>query len=170
MKITFIKPNLSELQSRDAMQPLVFAILAALTPKNVEIELFDEKIEKIPLDLKTDLIAMSVETYTAKRAYNLSRIFRLKGIPVIMGGPHITLMPEEAKQHADSIILGEAERIWPKLLEDFLHHKLKKIYSNSKPIDITHLVCDRNIFRGKKYLSVLPIQFSRGCNRDCDFC
>jgi radical SAM superfamily enzyme YgiQ (UPF0313 family) len=170
VKITFIKPNLSELQSRDAMQPLAFAILAALTPKNVEIELFDEKIEKIPLDLKTDLIAMGVETFTAKRAYNLSKIFRARGIPVLMGGCHPTLMPEEAMQNCDSIVIGEPERIWPQIVEDLLNSKLKKIYKDSKPVDITNLNYDRTIFRSKKYLPVLPVQFSRGCNKDCDFC
>tara|TARA_Y100000034_G_scaffold137009_1_gene218355 strand:- start:3315 stop:4607 length:1293 start_codon:yes stop_codon:yes gene_type:complete len=170
MKITFVKPNFNYENSHDAMQPLAFAMLTAITPKNIKLELYDERIEKIPLNLNTDLIAMSVDTYMAKRAYNLSAEFRKKGIPVVMGGYHPTLMPEEAKKHADSIIIGEAEDIWKEVLNDFSKGKLKKVYKNEKQVDITELKVDRSIFRGKKYVPMVPIQFSRGCKQDCDFC
>ena len=169
-KITFIRPNLSGLQSKDAMQPLAFAVLAALTPKDIELELYDEKVEKIPLNLNTDFIAMSVETFTAKRAYYLSSIFRKRGIKVLMGGCHPTIMPEEAKEYCDSIVIGEPEKIWGEIIDDFKKGKLKKTYKDTKPVDITNLIYDKSIFKGKKYLPVLPIQFSRGCNKDCDFC
>ncbi|MCB1133761.1 MAG: cobalamin-dependent protein, partial [Verrucomicrobiae bacterium] len=96
-------------------QPLTLTTLAALAPADLEIEfrLVDEGIEEIPDRLDADLIGMTVITGTAPRAYELARRFRAQGIPVVLGGPHVTLMPQEAATHADAICTGYAERSWP---------------------------------------------------------
>ena len=84
MRITFIRPHLMDDRSADAMEPLVFAILAGLTPPDVELDLFDERIEPIPEDHDTDLLALTVETFTARRAYQIATHFRERDIPVVM--------------------------------------------------------------------------------------
>ena len=93
----------------EALHPLVFAILTALPLPEHEIPLFDERVERIDFDHETDLVAMTFETYTAKRAYEIAQEFRQWGIPIIMGGHHLSLVPNEAKQYADAVVLGNAE-------------------------------------------------------------
>jgi hypothetical protein len=88
VKITFVRPNLFDGRSFDAMQPLCFAILRRLTPPDVATAFYDERLEPIPLDEPTDLIAMTVETYTARRAYQIASAYRQRGVPVVMGGYH----------------------------------------------------------------------------------
>ena len=170
MKITFIRPNLANYRSRDAMQPLAFAILSALTPSEIKRELYDEKIEPVPLDLNTDLIALSVESFTARRAYVIADHYRQRGITVVMGGYHPTLMPDEAALHADAIVCGEAEGVWPLLLDDFQMGKLKSRYQLETDIPLDGLKFDRSVFANKKYLPITPVQFTRGCRYKCDFC
>ena len=100
------------------MEPLGLATLAALTPPEISLSFFDDRLEPIIYDQPTDLVAINVETYTARRAYDIARRFRQRAVPVIMGGYHATLMPEETAQHCDSVLLGEAEQLWGKILMD----------------------------------------------------
>jgi radical SAM superfamily enzyme YgiQ (UPF0313 family) len=109
MKITFIRPHLIDTRSADAMEPLAFAVLAALTPPDIEIDFFDERLESIPTDHTTDLVALTVETYTARRAYQIAAAFRRRGIPVVMGGYHPSFLPDEALCYADAVVIGDAE-------------------------------------------------------------
>src|SRR5919108_2079825 len=101
--------------------PLTLTTLAAYIPPelNIEVEIIDEGIEDVDLNLGAELIGMTVITGSSKRAYELADHFRARGIPVILGGPHITLIPEDAQPHADSIVVGYAEDTWPQLLRDF---------------------------------------------------
>ena len=170
MKVIFIKPYLIESKSSDAMEPIVFAVLASLTPKNVKLILFDERIEKIDYNETADLVAITVDTYSAKHAYEISKKFRSKGIKVIMGGFHPTMLPEETSKHCDSIALGDAEGIWEKIIEDAKSKKLKKIYKNSQFKFPNEFLPDRSIFNKKKYAPISLIQFGRGCKYSCDFC
>src|SRR6059058_3605132 len=112
MKITFIKPNIGR------MEPLMLAVLAGMTPTDVECVLYDDRMETIPFDEPTDLAAITVETYTARRGYEIAAEYRARGVPVILGGMHITLLPDEAAQHADSIFLGDAEAVWHEVVAD----------------------------------------------------
>ena len=89
------------------------------------MELLDEGIEDVPERLEADLIGLSVITGTAKRAYALAAQYRKQGIPVVLGGPHVTLMPEEAMQHADAVCAGYAEETWPQLLSDFARGEMQ---------------------------------------------
>ena len=118
MKITLIRPHLIQKRAADALEPLVFAILASLTPPDVELAFYDDRIEPIPFDQPTDLVALTVETFTAKRAYQIAAQYRKRGIPVVMGGFHPTLIPNEAQQYADSVIIGDAENVWPEIVRD----------------------------------------------------
>jgi radical SAM superfamily enzyme YgiQ (UPF0313 family) len=173
MKITFILPAIGKKPGQRyigtwKMEPLTIAVLQSLTPKDIETELFDDRIELIDYETKTDLVAITVETYTAKRSYHIAAEFKKRGIPVVMGGYHVTLIPEEAAQHADAIVTGNAEAVWGELLKDFRENQLKQIYRGG--IGFTKAPPDKNIFIGKKYLPVSLVETGRGCNHSCEFC
>ena len=170
LKITFIRPNMTSVQSADAMQPLVFAILAGLTPPDVEIELYDERIEPVPFDIETDLVAMTVETFTARRAYYIASHFSRRGIRVVMGGYHPTFMPQEALQYADAVVIGDAEGVWQQIVADARSGALQPIYQQQKALPLDSVTFDRSIFSGKRYVPLYPVQQSRGCRFACDFC
>ena len=170
MKITFIRPNLYDDRSSDAMEPLCFAILKSLTPADVDVELFDERLEPIPFDIDTDLVAMTVETYTARRAYQVADRFRQRGIPVVMGGYHPTLLPDEALEHADAVVKGDAESIWETLVNDARKRRLQRVYESAEFPPLDGPLPDRSIFEGKRYAPVGLVQFGRGCRFNCTFC
>ena len=111
------------------MEPLPAAIVAALVPPDVEKRFYDDRLEPVPYDEPTDLVALSVETYTARRAYQIASDYRRRGVPVVMGGFHATLRPDEVMQHCESIVLGEAEEIFPRVIDDYRHGRPEKIYS-----------------------------------------
>ena len=101
MKITFIKPNIGRMEhslyvDEGRMEPLMLAVLAGLTPPDVECVLYDDRMESVPFDEPTDLAAITVETYTARRAYEIAAEYRKRGVQTILGGMHITLLPDEA--------------------------------------------------------------------------
>lgn len=169
MKITFINPSMFGERVPSSLEPLTFAVLKSLTPEEYHVEFYDENIEDIPLDLDTDLIAISVQTFTARRAYILADEYRKKGIPVVMGGFHPSIMPDEVLEHCDSMVIGAAEGCWEALLDDLSKGKLKKKYkSQQKEMFITS--GDRSIYHNKKYPPLATVEFGRGCKYDCDFC
>src|SRR6476620_8226689 len=131
------------------MEPLPAAAVAGLTPGDVDVKFYDDRMEAIPFDEPTDLVAIPVETYTAKRAYQIASEYRRRGIPVVMGGFHATLMTDEVKEYAEAVVVGEAEDLWPELIEDARCGRLRPLYrSNSQP-DLGKVRYDRNIFRGR---------------------
>ena len=170
MKITFVRPNLYERRSGDAMEPLVFAILKSLTPPDVEVAFHDERLEPIPYDEATDLVAMTVETFTARRAYQIANEFRARGVPVVMGGYHPTFLPDEALQFADAVVIGDAEGVWPRVVEDARKDRLQQRYAQDGFAPLDGLMPDRSIFHGKRYAPVAMIQYGRGCRYSCEFC
>jgi len=169
-KLTLIKPNMGNYHAGDVMPPLALGMLAARTPEAVSITFFDDRIEKIPFDDRPDLVAITVETFTAVRAYEISKSYREKGIPVVMGGYHPTLLPDEVAEYADVVVIGDAEGVWEKILTDFENNNLQPVYSGGNQNSLDNYVIDRSIFKGKKYLSLELIQYSRGCRYNCDFC
>ena len=152
------------------MEPLPAAHLAGLTPKDVQITFFDDRMEEIDYDTPTDLVAISVETYTARRSYQIASEYRRRGVPVVMGGFHPTLCPDEVSRYAEAIVVGEAEEVWLQLLEDFAAGQLKRRYQGLKRPDLSRTMPDRSIFAGKNYLPLHLIEASRGCTFNCDFC
>ncbi len=169
MKITFVRPNLWAGRSHDAMEPLVFAILRGLTPPDIDCVLYDERIEPVPIDEPTDLVALTVETFTAKRAYQIAARYLSRGIPVVMGGYHPTLCPDEALRYATSIVKGDAEGAWPQVIEDARTGELRRVYDSSFTT-LDGSVRDRRIFGKKKYKPLRLVEFGRGCRFVCDFC
>jgi radical SAM superfamily enzyme YgiQ (UPF0313 family) len=153
------------------MEPLMLAVLAGMTPTDVEIALYDDRMEGIPYDEQTDLVGITVETYTARRAYEIASEYRKRGVPVILGGMHPTLLPEEAALHADSIFLGDAETMWHKVVEDARQGKLQKVYQGPPGVaQLDGATPRRDLFRGKGYLPMMLMQYSRGCHFACSFC
>ena len=176
MRITFIKPTIGRREhslyvDEGRMEPLMLGVLAGLTPPDVEVELYDDRMETIPYDRPTDLVAITVETYTARRAYEIAAEYRARGVPVILGGMHPTLLPEEAAQHADSLFWGDAETGWGQVVEDARRGHLKPRYQGPPGIaQVGGTLPRRDLFRGKGYLPVSLMQFSRGCRYACNFC
>ena len=152
------------------METLPIASLAGLTPKDVALRFFDDRMEKIDYDAPCDAVAISVETYTAKRAYAIAAEYRRRGVPVIMGGFHATLLPEEVERHADATIVGEAEELWPEVLEDVRRGSLKRRYASPVPPSLDKIRVDRSVFAGKNYLPVTLVETGRGCRYACEFC
>jgi radical SAM superfamily enzyme YgiQ (UPF0313 family) len=152
------------------MQPLSMALLASLTPPDIEVRFHDDRMEEIPFDEPTDLVAISVETFTAQRAYKIARAFRARGVPVVLGGYHVTLIPEEAREEADAIVIGDAEPVWHQLLDDAQHRRLQPTYRGLRRRTHTGLRPRREIFAGKRYQDITLVEYARGCNFQCDFC
>jgi radical SAM superfamily enzyme YgiQ (UPF0313 family) len=153
--------------------PLTFPTLKALVPAelNAQIECFDEGIADVDLNLEADLICMTVITGTAPRAYELSAHFRQRGIPVVLGGPHVTLIPADAQPHADSIVVGYAEEEWPRLLRDFVTGQLKPRYTQSPNLDLAgYPFPDRTVLPRWRYLTADVFEATRGCIHNCSFC
>jgi radical SAM superfamily enzyme YgiQ (UPF0313 family) len=175
MRLTLVHPAVGRRPGVDymrtwQMEPLPIAVLAALTPKDVSIAFYDDRMEKIDFDRPADLVAIPVETYTAKRAYQIASEFRRRRVPVVMGGFHATLMTDEVKDYAEAVVVGEAEELWPHVVEDARAGRLKPIYqSNSQP-DLGQVRYDRSLFRGRRYLRLGLVETGRGCRFPCDFC
>ena len=176
MKITFIMPNIGRQDhslyvDEARMEPLSLAVLAGATPPDVECVLYDDRMEEIPYDDPTDLVAISIEIYAARRAYEIAAEYRVRGVPVVVGGAHPTLLPEEALEHADSVFIGDAEYGWVEVVEDARNGRLKREYRAkigvAQPGGIRPR---RDLLKGKGYLPITLLQFSRGCRFACEFC
>jgi len=136
--------------------PLTLPTLAALIPDdiNADVVCIDEGIADVDLNLQADLIGMTVITGTANRTYELSRHFRDHGITVILGGPHVTLVPDDAQPHADSIVVGYAEQEWPRLFRDFVAGELRPRYNQSPDLDLSGCPHpDRSVLPGHRYIT-----------------
>ena len=154
--------------------PLNLALLAALAP-GYSYKIIDENIDGVDLEpeeiKEADLIGLTVMTAQTPRAYELADRFRRMGKTVIMGGMHVSAMPEEALEHSDAVVVGEAEGLWPKLLEDYEEGKLKKIYKTKELPDLSGLpIPRRELLKRKNYLFPNTLQVSRGCPFNCSFC
>ncbi|HEY3914992.1 MAG TPA: radical SAM protein [Verrucomicrobiae bacterium] len=154
-------------------QPLTLTTLASLVPAElpVELRLFDEGISEMPLDVEADLVGLTVITGTASRAYELADHFRRRGITVVLGGPHVTLIPEDAAPHADSVVVGYAEDSWPQLLRDFADGRLKPRYDQEAGLDLANRpFARRDLLPSRHYLTSNVFEATRGCVHNCDFC
>lgn len=157
------------------LRSLAIATLAALTPGDVDLSLRDDTVRKIDpttdIDLNADLAALTVSTKTALRAYDLAAAYRLHGVKVVMGGIHPTAMPDEALEHADCVVIGEAEGLWEQVIADARADNLQRIYRHATLPDYrTPPWPKRSIFPPRGYVPVHTIQASRGCPFTCEFC
>ncbi len=152
------------------MEPLAPAVLAGLTPRDVEVKFYDDRMEAIPYDERTDLVAISIETYTARRAYEIATEYRKRGVPVVMGGFHATLVPDEVAEYADAVVIGEAEGLWPQVIDDARSGRLQPVYRAPQRPSLAGAIADRGIFIGKRYLPLGLVEAGRGCHFACEFC
>ncbi len=173
MKILLISPTIDteKRTNKGLMMPqLALYILKGLTPPGHDVRIIEEESEGIDLEQDCDLVGISCMTANAPRAYELCQEFRKRGKTVILGGVHPTILPYEALQHADSVVVGEAEGVWETLLEDFRNNSLKRKYHNPTP-DLGKYVPKKFQQNKKKTpFSLVPILTSRGCPYNCDFC
>ena len=175
MKLTLIHPAIGRREGVSymrtwQMEPLPIAVLVGLTPPDVEISFHDDRMEAIPFDEPADLVAIPVETYTAKRAYQIASEYRKRGVPVVMGGFHATLAPDEVARYAESVVLGEAENVWAEVIDDARHGALKSVYRASERPPLASVRYDRRLFSGRRYLPIGLIETGRGCKFPCEFC
>jgi radical SAM superfamily enzyme YgiQ (UPF0313 family) len=171
MKVELIVPAVEE----NARIPnLALPILASLSPTDVEVSFTDDLLTPIDLEKdlkKVDLVGITVLSKTALRAYQIADAYRKIGIPVVLGGIHPTALPEESKEHADSVVIGEAEEIWPHLIEDIRIGDLKPFYRQEGYTELSKVPTPRrDILPKKGYLPLDVIQVSRGCPFRCEFC
>jgi radical SAM superfamily enzyme YgiQ (UPF0313 family) len=151
--------------------PLNLAMLAALTPPDIELSIVDEVVEKINFDEQVDLVGISCTTTVAQRAYEIATEYRERNVKVVMGGTHPTLIPDEAIKYVDSVCIGEAEGLWEEVLADFREGKLKRFYRNDDYCSLEGLPKPRrDLLKSKHYLPIDGIQTARGCPFACDFC
>jgi len=152
------------------MQPLGIAVLAALTPSDWQKNFYDDRLEQIDYGQPTDLVAISIETFTARRGYQIAKEYRRRGVPVVMGGYHATFCPEEVLEHADAVCVGEAEGVWHGILQDAVDRRLSRVYTCPPSPDLRGVTPDRSIFRGKNYFKIAMVETGRGCRFQCNFC
>jgi radical SAM superfamily enzyme YgiQ (UPF0313 family) len=174
MKLTFIHPAIGHRAGESyirtwQMESLPVANLTALTPPEIELAFYDDRMEAIPFDERTDAVAIPIETYTAARAYQIASEYRARGVPVVMGGFHATLVPDEVARYADAVVVGEAEGVWAEVVDDLRHGTLKRCYHGAQQ-PLTNVRSDRRLFRDKRYLKIGLIETGRGCHFPCEFC
>jgi len=145
--------------------------LAALTPPDVEVKITDENVDPIDFDEDIDLVGVTGMVMHASRAYEIAERFRQRNIPVVMGGPHASSLPFEAKKHADAVVIGEAEDVWEGLIEDLGKGSLKPFYKADAFCSLKGMPYPRrDLLRKEAYMTVNCVQTSRGCPHQCDFC
>jgi len=173
MKILLISPAVSKSKRtvKELMIPqLALYILKGLTPEPHEVRIIEEEVQTINLEEDCDLVGISCMTANAPRAYEVAADFRKLGKTVVLGGVHPTILPDEALLHADSVVIGEAEGVWEKLLEDFAAGRLEKRYHNPVPDLSRYIKKDFTKIIKKRLFSIVPIMTTRGCPYKCDFC
>jgi radical SAM superfamily enzyme YgiQ (UPF0313 family) len=172
-KILMIFPDFegTPLFYRAFIPPLGLLTLAAVTPPDWEVSFVDGRADQVPLDADVDLVAVSAMTPQAGRGYRIADRFRARGVPVVLGGAHPSLVPEEAADHADAVVVGEAEEIWGEVLGDVVGRRSKGIYVCRRKPDLSGLPVPRHdLLNPDNYLPIRSIQVTRGCPLNCEFC
>ena len=165
---------------------LTLPLLAALAPRDIEVSIHNELFEAIDLDGPADLVGITATTLNVQRAYELADAFRARGVPVVMGGLHVTLAADEAAAHADTLVLGEADETWPAFLTDFRRGAPARVYRPERPPSLDNLPVPRFSLLDKyrdRYVGgnrrglvsrlmkpIVPVQTARGCPNRCTFC
>lgn len=178
MKVKLILPSLIEAKSAfwrpikySLFPPLGLATLAAFLDSDDEIDLQDQHVEKLNLDDTPDLVLIQVYITNSKRAYSIAKQYRDRGIFVALGGLHVTALPDEAENYADTIFIGPAEQTFPDFLNDFKAKRVKKRYISGAGRTIQNVPpIRRDLIKREKYLVPNSLVMSRGCPHHCDFC
>jgi len=172
MKVLFIYHSKDLVNSRTLrFAPLTHPLLAAYVPADIEVSIIDESFEEIDFDQEVDLVAATIIVPQAPRAYEVAREFRKRGKTVLCGGPHATLMPQEAAQHFDSVVIGQGDLTWPLALSDFKQGKLQQFYTSPNEINMENIpFARRDLLNPKGYSVLNAMQATRGCPFSCTFC
>ena len=148
---------------------LTMPLLAAYTPSGVEVHHTDEIVDPVDFDRAADLVAVTCNTPAANHVYRLSDEFRRRGRRVVLGGPHVTALPQEALRHADAVVIGEGEQVWPQIVRDFERGRWQRIY-RGQPADLQRMPAPRwDLIRGRTYGKAVTIA-TRGCVHNCGYC
>jgi radical SAM superfamily enzyme YgiQ (UPF0313 family) len=159
--------------------PLNLLTIASVTPANIEIDLIDNDFDEITYKADYDFVGITAMTQQATNAFLIADNFRKLQIPVVMGGIHPTLLPEECLEHSDYVIIGEAEELWPVFLNDFNEGNAKRIYRQNSdnrydikksPVPRYDLIKKENLKKNEHYFNLIPVQATRGCPHNCSFC
>jgi radical SAM superfamily enzyme YgiQ (UPF0313 family) len=173
MKILLVSPirDQNRITSRGMLIPqLALYILQGLTPKHHEVKLVEEEYTQLDLNEECDVVGISCMTSNAYRGYRIADAFRAKGKKVVMGGVHPSILPDEALAHADAVVIGEAEGVWETILEDIEQDNLQRKYHEPNPDLDRYIHKDFSTLPKNRFINFVPLQTSRGCPYDCDFC
>jgi radical SAM superfamily enzyme YgiQ (UPF0313 family) len=153
--------------------PLTLTTLASLVPEELDaaVDVHDEGVADIPGPLDADLVGITVITGTARRAYEIADRLRGRGVPVVLGGPHVTLVPDEAAAHADAVVTGYAEQTWPALLRDFAAGRMAPRYVQPAEVSFAGLPFPRrDLLDARRFMTTAVFEATRSCAHDCEFC
>jgi radical SAM superfamily enzyme YgiQ (UPF0313 family) len=188
MNITLIEPSRYAadgrlLRGQQLLFPMItLPMLAALTPADVWVKIVNEFFEDIDFREHVDVVGITAYTSRILRAYEIADEFRRRGVHVVMGGIHVTMEPDEALAHADTVIMGEADELWPRFIGDFRRGAPQRLYQYDAPPSLDRLPAPRfSLLDHRRYLSLqhrgisrllptplLPVQTARGCPHHCD--
>jgi radical SAM superfamily enzyme YgiQ (UPF0313 family) len=151
--------------------PLNLATLAALTPKEHEVFIDDGCITPVEAQRSADLVAITAMTSQAPATYALADRYRARGIPVVLGGIHPSMCREEALEHADTVVIGEADRLWPDVVQDFSNGRMQRTYHDPEAVDLARIPLPRrDLLNPEGYVAFNSVQTTRGCPFNCNFC
>jgi radical SAM superfamily enzyme YgiQ (UPF0313 family) len=171
MKIKLISAAVRSRSRWSQIMTLSLPAVAAATPEGHDISIEDERVKKIDMDDHPDLVGISFEVFRAYRAYEIADHYRQQHIPVVLGGMHASVMPEEALLHADAVVVGEADEVWPRVVADAADGKMRGIYRAEKAVDLAKLKPPRlDLLDASRYFPLYPIEATRGCTHACSFC
>jgi radical SAM superfamily enzyme YgiQ (UPF0313 family) len=173
MKILLVSPckDPNFKKSKFLMIPqLALHLIAGLTPPEHEVRILEEELETIDLEEECDLVGISCMTSNANRAYVLAREYKKRGRAVVLGGVHPTLLPDEALQHCDAVVVGEAEGVWEQVVTDAKAGRLQKLYHHPYPSLDRYIGMGNRRNTKKRLFDVVPVMTTRGCPYNCEFC
>ena len=154
-----------------AIPPLSLMILSSVQVPGVRQEICDLRFEKLPLDRKWDMVGISVQTGAVRPAFEIATLFRERGVPVVIGGPYVSIFPERCRGHADVLVTGEADDLWREVLEDLRAGSLKPEYRQGAFPDLSApRPVDKSALQISRYFTTNVVQTTRGCPYSCDFC
>lgn len=184
MKLSLINPERNPEQKGDffdfrfekrilnqiGLIPLALPTIAGATPDDVETRIIDEQVEEINFDEEVDIVGIGAMTPKISRAYEIADEFRQRGVKVVLGGIHASMLPHEAAQHADCVVVGEADHVWKDVIADYKKGKMNKFYNSERYPELTEIKAPRyDLLKIERYV-VNQVQTTRGCPYDCDFC